>query len=77
MSIITNCVGSDNFEELNNLFYEFNTELGGQKYYQWHEDIKNDKKTELTEKREEIEKRRNEIIERMDLYSLEQQKKTI
>ncbi len=77
MSVITNYVGSDNFEELNNLFFEFNTQLGGQKYYQWHEDIKNEKKTELTEKREEIERRRDEIIERMYLYSLEQQKKTM
>ncbi|MBO6195426.1 MAG: hypothetical protein J6O56_03665 [Bacilli bacterium] len=77
MSIILDHVGQENFEELNSLFPEFEEHFGGFKILNWIDAVKNGEKNELTEKREEIERRRDEIIERMKVYSLEQQKKTM
>ena len=76
MSIITEHVGRDNFEALNELFPEFDDYFAGFKVLRWFQDHKEGKKTELTEKREEIERRRDEALERMIEYS-NAQKKTI
>ena len=77
MNIILDHVGHENFEELNNLFAEFEEHFGGCKILNWVDAVNNGEKNEWTEKREEIERRRDEIIERMKVYSLDQQKKTI
>lgn len=77
MNIILDHVGQENFEELNSLFPEFNEYFGGFKILNWMDAVRNGEKNELTDKREDIERRRDEIIERMKIYSLEQQKKTI
>ena len=74
MNVIFDLVGKENFDELNQLFPEFEKYFGGLKILNWISAVKEGRETELTKKRKDIERRRNEILERMIEYSKIQKK---
>lgn len=71
LEIIYNAVGKENFEELNQLFYEynehFNIGLGMLKVY---EDLENNVETELTKKFKDLVARRNNILAKMEEHNM-------
>ena len=72
---IINVVGRENFERLNDLFYEFNEKFGGLKIYKVLDDIINKKETDNTLAYYSMIDRAKKIFEEMKIYSSENLKK--
>jgi len=69
-SIIFDKVGEENFNALNNLFYKFCECFQGYSFYEALNDKKNNRDTELSKAYDEIIGERDEILSRMEEYSL-------
>ena len=70
IEIIYNAVGKENFEELNQLFHEYNEHFNiGFGMLQVYEDLENNVKTELTQKFKELVARRNNILAKMEEHN--------
>ena len=69
IKIILDTVGKDNFEELNGLFNEFNENFSGLAANIVHYDKRMGKETENTKKLDEIDKKKNEVLEKMNEFS--------
>lgn len=74
MEAIYNMVGQANFDDLNNLFFEFNKYLGGMNFFVCLNELKEGKETELTIKLREIQEKRNVILENMKSYANKEHK---
>lgn len=75
ISIIWNKVGKENFERLNNLFRVFQENFSGFKIYGLLEAIRNNENNEQTRLYYELIRQRDEILEDMRRYSLNQERK--
>lgn len=64
-------VGEENFEELNNLFNIFNENFDAFKMLKCFEDLKSGKETELTKLYKELCFKKDEILNRMNEYDLQ------
>ena len=70
IEIIHNAVGKENFEELNQLFYEYNEHFNiGLGILQVYEDLENNVETELTKKFKDLVARRNNILAKMEEHN--------
>ena len=69
IEIIFDTVGKENFDELNALFEEYETNFGGFKAIQLYTDRQEGKVTVATKKMDEIIKRRDESLRKMEEYS--------
>lgn len=77
IDIIYDKVGRDNFEELNDLFNEFNEYLGGLNFLRCMQELHDGMDTNLTRKFREIEVKRDNILQNMNNYSLAKQNKAL
>ena len=69
MEIIFDTVGKENFDGLNSLFKEYDDNFGGLKLIQFISDQREGKETDATRKMAEIERKRDDIIAKMEEYS--------
>ena len=77
MDAIYEKIGPDNFEMLNDLFYEFNEHFDGFEYNRCLDDLQNGTDTIRTRKLKEILIKKEEILENMKTYSLNEHGKRI
>lgn len=75
IEVIWNAVGKENFDALNELFHIHNEHLSGNNIYRMLDALMNGKETELTRIREDIIRKKDEIMEKMRQYKKEQEEK--
>lgn len=73
LEILFEKVGKENFDLLNGLFHEYYEYFSGMKIYNFYEDRKNGRDTELTRKYDELVEKRNGILIDMYEHSKQQQ----
>lgn len=69
IEIIWNKVGKENFDELNQLFHEFNESFPEFVYYRMRDDLSNKRDTELVRKYNNLLERRDMVLLKMREYS--------
>ena len=77
IEVIWNAVGKENFDALNELFHIHNEHLSGNNIYRMLDALMNGKETELTKIRENIIRKKDEIMEKMRQYKKEQEEKKV
>ena len=69
IEIIWDKVGKDNFDKLNELFYEFNENFSEFVYYRLVDELRSNVDSELVRKYNSLKERRDEILSSMREYS--------
>ena len=76
MTKLFETVGKENFDDLNKLFHIFNENFAGFKFYNVLSDLQEKRETEGTKMLNEIIKKRDQILARMEEHSKKRESKS-